>query len=523
MSILRRRELIVAVALYFCVFAGLSAALLSKHRPGDGSDYWVHLAAITSLAEGSTPAHLPLGGNPELRERHYDPSHAAWALVLRHTPLSGTDVMALAGIVNIAVFLCGLAFLASRFGPTALTASCFLLVMLFMWGIGYGWSNEYYLSILPGVGPFPSTLAWGLSFFVLGLIETWARRGGALRLAGAILLGMVTAAVHPLTALMFTLTFPVLWVWLGRTTWRRRWTVLLYPGTALVLSLLWGPTNALTQLHAVFGHTAERLGMTSVKTLDFLSPAEMLLALGPAPVGVLFLACVPRRRRLPLAAGMAMYAVAWFGGSLIGVPLAHRFLFFLVFTLHLTTALALKSGWRLWRHRRRLAGTARWSLAGVTPAVVAVAALLFPWVPLHVDRVASLTAGRLNLRTLSLRPSPLAQLEASCARIRAEMPPGGRVLTEHVMARQLAAFGVPIVPDGGLYAEPAYGLTPFFVRRIAEALPGTGATDLVLRWPDLKPAEREAMSRLGTVTTLPPDIVLVRLKQPAGQGGGGPS
>ena len=91
------------------------------------------------------------------------------------------------------------------------------------------------------------------------------------------------------------------------------------------------------------------------------------------------------------------------------------------------------------------------------------------------------------------------------------------------MARQLAAFGVPIVPRGGLYAEPTFGLTPFFVRRVSEALAGTGATHVLLRWPDLTPEEREAMSRLGTVTTLPPDIVLVRLKVRARQGAGGPS
>jgi len=210
-------------------------------------------------------------------------------------------------------------------------------------------------------------------------------------------------------------------------------------------------------------------------------------------------------------------------GSVVGVPLAHRFLFFLVFTLHLTTALALKSGWRLWRHRRRLAASPRWSLAGAPAAVVAVAALLFPWAPLHACRVASLAGSRLNVRALSLRPSPLVQLEASCARLRAELPPGGKVITEHVMARQLAAFGVPIVPEGGLDFVPTYGLTPLFARRVAEAVPGTGATHLLLRYGQLKPEERDAMSTLGTVTAMPPDLVVVRLKERVRQGGGGPS
>jgi hypothetical protein len=511
-STLRRRELLAALVLYLGVFTAVSIALLMKHMPGDGSDYWTHLAAIRALAEGRSPADLPLRPGPDMLERHYDPSHLAWAIVLRHSGLSGTDVMALAGIVHVAVFLCGLAFLASRLGPPALTASCFLVVMLFLWGTGFGWSNEYYLAVLPKVGPYPSMLAWGLSLFALGLVETWSRRGGALRLAGAMLLGALTVAVHPLTALMFGISFPVLWVWLARTSWSRRWAALLLPGAALALSLAWGHATFLTQLRMVLENPLVRLGQPSQGALGSPVSPQTLLALGPLPVAVVFLAWVPRRRRRQLAAGIGLYALAWLGGTLLGVPLAYRFIFFLAFVLHMTAGLALAFGWRLWRRRRRLAASRRWSPARVPAAVLATALLLAPCAPLQAYRLAGMAAGRLDVRALCLRPSPLVQLEDSCARLRAEMGRGRMVLSDSVAGRHLAAFGLPVVPPRWLPEEPPEELTPMFVRHAANSARAAGASYLLFRRAELTGQEKRILARQGAVRRMPPDVVLVQLR-----------
>ena len=259
MRILRRRELIVAVALYFGVFAGLSAALLSKHRPGDGSDYWVHLAAITSLAEGSTPAHLPLGGNPGAARAPLRPLPRRMG---PRTALHPADRHGRHGAGRHRQHR-RLPLRARIPGLTLRTNGADGLLLPDRHALHVGrrvrLEQRYYLSILPGVGPFPSTLAWGLSFFVLGLIETWSRCGGVLRLAGAMLLGVLTVAVHPLTALMFGLTFPVLWVWLSRTTWRRRWSVLSTRRGGRALAAV-GARHRAHAAHAVLGHGILRSG-----------------------------------------------------------------------------------------------------------------------------------------------------------------------------------------------------------------------------------------------------------------------
>jgi len=426
------------------------------------------------------------------------------------TPLRGTDVMALAGIVNVGVFLCGLAFLASRFGPVGVTAPCFLLVMLFMWGTGYGWSNEYYLSILPGVGPFPSTLAWGVSFFAFGLLHTWARRGGAARLGGATLLGTAAAAIHPLTALMFTLSFPALWVWFGRVPWRKRWAVLVYPCAALALALVASHVSVIGQVRAVFGGSGLSLGGTA-RGRSFLSPLTLLLALGPAPAGALLLPWVPRRWRRPLAAGMVIYAAIYLGGSLLGVPLAHRVLFFLVFQFHLAIALSLQLAWRRWRRARRLAG------AAPVPAVVAASAmLLIPWAPLHVARVGALLSERLDVGSLSIRPCALEQLEAQCLRLRGELPPGSRIMAQETSAYHLAAFGLPLARKPLYDHQVPPAIDAVFAKFAARRAHANGATHILLRAAALSPRQRAALERYGAARTIPPDMVLLTLKGPPG-------
>ena len=433
--------------------------------------------------------------------------------MLRVTGISGADVMALAGIVNVAVLLCGIAFMASCVGRTAAASVCLLAAMLFMWGSGFGWSNEYYLAILPEVGPYPSTLAWGLSLIAFGLVHTWSRRGGALRLAGAVALGMTVTVVHPLTALMFALSFPVLWVWMGRTSWRRRWTVLLYPALALAPFLAWGAFNVFAQTRTVMAQMPTHQGRFET-AMRFLSPSLVLQALGPALAGVLFLAWVPRRLRLPLAAGIAMYLVAWVGGSLLAVPLAHRFIFFFVFVLHLTIALALLSGWRIWLHRLRLRTERR--LAAPMPAALAASVmLLIPWAPLQALRLTAPMRSRLDVRTLSLRPSPLAQLEETCLQIRGELPPGARIITDTATAHQLPAFGLPMVPRGGMSMKSPQTIDAAFITYAAGAAQAARATHMVLRHSELTPAQMQVLAGLGSVREMPPDVIVVTLAAPA--------
>ncbi|MHC4593289.1 MAG: hypothetical protein ACYS8L_11450, partial [Planctomycetota bacterium] len=61
--------------------------LATLTKPWPASDYWVHLAVIRTLAEGGELEDIPLAESPGYFQRHHDPHHVLWALVMRHTGL----------------------------------------------------------------------------------------------------------------------------------------------------------------------------------------------------------------------------------------------------------------------------------------------------------------------------------------------------------------------------------------------------------------------------------------------------
>jgi hypothetical protein len=525
----RARWTTATVLGYLVLYGTVGLALICK--PFNTGDYCVHLSVIRSLAEGRALQDNPLSEGAI--ERLHDPEHVFWAFVMRHTSLSGTNLMALAGLVNVGVFFAGVAMLGRSLGPRRTMPLMLLLTLLFLWGVGYNWSNEYSFSMLPVGGAYPSTLAWGVSFMVLALCHTWSRHGGAARLVVAALLMAFVAAQHALTACMFTLWFPVMWVWLGRTTWRRRLTLAAFPFAALVISLLWAWNSVLTQLQLVRVAT-ENSGVTA-RAFHFLRPSVSLLALGPALAGLAFLPLAPRSWRRRLAAGAAIYATAWLCGSLLRITLAHRFVFFLVFALQLPVAGALARGVGLLSRRAE----ARRRLAGVWTAAFAV--LLLPWAPLQLWGATSHIRARISLRPLEIRPSRYAPYESVAEALAKRLNPNDRVLTDRTTAKLLAGLGVPIVQDGGLSGEDIWmpprldrsfsSLDPDYFDLVRWRHSVTGATHLLISHNDvlgrdkLAPWEKQALKSLGWISSSSPGFTLVKFRKEKGGGGqsAGPS
>ncbi|MHC4479885.1 MAG: hypothetical protein ACYS1C_02810 [Planctomycetota bacterium] len=498
----------VTAPLYVAVFGIVSLSVMAK--PWPGSDYWVHLAAVRTLAAGGEMAELSqtLHVSPALAQRHQEPLHLLCAAVLRRSGLSGSDVMVLAGILNVAVFLGGMLFLCRCLSCRWTLPVSLLVVTMLLWGTGYGWSSEYALSALPRVASYPATLAWGLSFFAFGLLHAWSRRGGLHLLGAAVVLGAAVTVVHGLTALMFTLSLPVLWVWTGRVSWRRRLAVCIYPLVALGLSLLWPHHSIVEQALAVTARGVTQAGAAQ-KSFGFLWPERMLVALGPIPAGLLFLALVAPRWRRRLGASTVAYGLLWVGASLAGVPLGHRFVFFLAFLLHLTIALALARGLCAWELRP---GAAKAALPPV--ALVACVMLLIPWGPLQTFRVADILRRRCDPETLAIVPSDLSLYEEACAALREDLPAGARIISDGFTARRLAACGLPVVPGGGLVREPSEFVGTDFVRAAAESARQHGATHLALEPGERDAEEQENLEALGVVMRLAPHLVLVELTVP---------
>lgn len=503
---LNRRLTAFTISSYLFLYALIGLAVLAK--PFNTGDYSVHLGVINALSEGRDLASLPFPGDV-MRLR--DPQHVFWAAMKNLTNLSGTDTMALAGLANLAIFFIGVAVLARSLGPRRMLPLMLLLTLLLAWGQGYRWSNEYSLSVLPIVAPFPATLAWGLSFMVLALCHNWSRHGGRWQLLTAIALMAFVAAQHALTAFMFTLWFPVMWVWLGRTTWRRRWIIACGPLAALALSLAWPYENFIGQLASV-GSSGASMSLQP-RALHFLRPSVALPALGPAWAGIFFLPLAPKSWRRRLIAASAIYFTAWIGLSLAGVRLSHRFVFFLGFALQLPIAGAAA----------RVAGVfmrmgLRANLAA--PWVALAALLLMPWTPLHLVEVTAPARARVDIGRRAITPSPYSAYEALASRLKDCVNRDTLILTDHSTGKMLAAYGAPVVPDGGLDASNGgfTSLAPSALEFVRARRAITGATHLLfsptqlLGRPNLTEQEFSALNSLGRASTPSAGFLLIEFK-----------
>jgi hypothetical protein len=498
-----------ALLLYAALYVVAALGILAK--PLDRRDYWVHMAVVCALAEGKDLGSIPIGNNRAALDRLNDPEHALWAAVMRHTGWKATDVFVAAGLVNLAVLLGGMFFLARSLSRSWIMAACLPAVLLLVWGTGYVWSSEYSYSVLPVFASYPSILAWGLSFSALGLVHRWLCGGGWRWLIVAAALGGLAITVHALTAVIFTLPFPVMWVWLRRVSWRRRIAVCVFPALAILISMLWPHNSLFGQLWTQYQKGA-RLGGNAIDNCFLLSYG--LLPLGPIWAGALFVFWAPRSWRRPLIAGIAVYGLAWIGLSLLGVPLAHRFVFYLAFALHLAIVGALVRGLRGWSEFR-----SKKSFAQISQMGAAILVLLFiPWAPMQVGRVAAACRHRIAFQTHSFRPSEVARYEESCRLLRKSMPEGEHVMVDERSYRILAAFGVPVVVDGGLIEGRFDALDPDTLEVVKRSAEATGATHflvdyILLSRSELKPWEQKGIDSLGRVTRLTPDFTLVELRR----------
>lgn len=498
------------ILLFLCLYLVVAAGILAK--PLDRSDYWVHLSVIRALAEGDAIEKISVHRNTTSILRLHDPYHALLALIMSRTALKWTNLLAAAALFNTALLFTGMIYLGRKLARRWTMPICLGMTVLFLWGTGYSWSNEIYFSILPKYGSYPSTLAWAISFFIMGLVLEWRRCGGIYRLLLAAGLSGLVITIHALTAVMFTLTFPVLWVWTTHTTWWKR-ALVLYPLPAVALSLLWPHNSLIGQLG--FAHVGGP-GANRVSNRILFWP-DMPLALGPAWLGIVLVGWAPRRWRRPLVAGIIVYLSAWLGTSALGMRLSHRFVFFLGFVMQMAIAVAVERFLRIGLRRgQRHPALFRAVLTGA-------AVLLIPWAPLHLWRLGMIYNDRVRFREMTLQPSLVDRYESACLALRRALPEGAVVLVDPNDTRIFAAYGISAIPSRGLSQSPASSLDPDFLDSLVVSARKAGATHFVvdhilLDRDDLRPREAANLRRRGEVTRFSPEFTVLEFRGATGSG-----
>ena len=199
-----RRSRLVCRALALLVFTGFVSYFgLVCFRQRWSGDFQLYCAAVTRVYEDALqPSHEAVMA-PASESFAYSPYLVLLALVGKLLGVSPYRALQLAGCANLVLFCASAAYLFARHSlhrRWELAATCFLFVTLFVRWKYFDWSSETSVVALGWVQAYPSTIAWVLAFFALGLLKGGVERGrlGSLAaIAGVVALLLLT---HGLTA-----------------------------------------------------------------------------------------------------------------------------------------------------------------------------------------------------------------------------------------------------------------------------------------------------------------------------------
>lgn len=374
------------------------------------SDYWEHSATLTEWLR-----NLGSPTNPHVASDDLGPRYMPWFWVLTVIGivfgLDAVDLMGISAVASYGLIITGMhLFMRDYFrNPWAPLAAW--LAIFICWGVSWNWSNLYQLRSFFYVAGFPSSFCFGLS-----LIAFWVTlrylRGELSTVTGVAWIALLAALmflVHPLTGVFGMAGCGLLAITESRAAWDTRVVSLLSILLGMALAELWPYFSPLKLTLGLYGASPEKwfVAAESVGMLErfrsgawaqiFYDRRLVLIMFGPALLGIpLCLWLLAQRKHLFIGLGALLMSVPYLANFFVEIPLAHRFLLFLVVFLHMAIAWFTLACMRFWRTQsgHRLARPAQ------------LATLLF-WSGLGVANVALLameySGYTLDPKTLSVR------------------------------------------------------------------------------------------------------------------------
>ena len=399
--------LFFAIASLFGVWLAWDAVFFQLVTYSPWADYWEHTAAFTEwLRNFSSPAN-PHAADPSLSPR-YMPVFWVLTSIGILFGLDAIDLMAMSAVFNYALIVIGLRlFMQDYFRNPWAPLVAFIAVFMF-WGVSWNWSNLYQFRSFLYVAGFPSSLVFGLS-----LISFWtvlkALRGDVSLLISSCLIAALAALMfvcHPLTGVFGVASCALLTLTEHAKSAKYRIFILLALAAGLLLAELWPYFSVWKLTLGLYGDGPEKwfAAGESMAPLErfrsgawqhiFYSPKLILVILGPALLGIpVCIWLLLRRKCFFVVGGALMMSVPYFAHFFVEVPLAHRFLLFVVFYLQLALVWLILRVFDSWRTKPRSsqAGYAMWAtlacLAIVIIVNVGLAAAEFRGYNFHPDRL----------------------------------------------------------------------------------------------------------------------------------------
>jgi len=181
-----------------CVLFGAGMVVQTIGQRWSG-DYWAHRSAVLELSHHPWSRVQPYTGS-HVADPELSPYTLALGLAARGSPFGVADLLSVAALVNVALFLIALRRFVGRFSKAAMAPFWTLLATLFLWGLEpWRWSGYLNANSIGFGLPYPSMFAAALLLFAVCALIDFCDEGRSSQLAALVVLAPVVVLTHPFT------------------------------------------------------------------------------------------------------------------------------------------------------------------------------------------------------------------------------------------------------------------------------------------------------------------------------------
>jgi len=314
-----------------------------------GYDFWEHSALIREWMK-----NLWHPGNPHLAintgSPRYMPFFFFLTVLAKIFGLTPIQVLGIGGVMTMILFLYGVWLFLPLYFREDWAAFIGLIVLLGGWGVAWYWSNCYQLRCLFYVITYPSSFVFSLAFLSFWLAAKILRQAES-PIWGFISLGIISAVMllcHPLTGAFAIASLCLLALLEPDVAFSHRLKVIGIVLMGAVAAELWPYFSVWDIILGTSNGKAESwvkpdnvvINSSRIKILYhthlFYNPKQFFVAIGPALLGIpalIYLAY--KREHLFIVAGFILMSLPFVTNLFFPIPLGHRFLFYMIFYLHL--------------------------------------------------------------------------------------------------------------------------------------------------------------------------------------------
>jgi len=311
------------------------------------SDFWEHSATIHEWTR-----NLWHPGNPHLAidtgSPRYMPFFFLLTVLARVLDLNPIQVLGIGGVFTMILFLYGVWLFLRLYFRNDWAPLVGLIVLLGGWGVGWYWPNCYQLRCLFYVIVFPSSFVFSLSFLSFWL-ATKILRQQAIALWGLLSLGFLSALMllcHPLTGAFAIGSLCLLALLEPNVPFSHRWRLIAVVLMGALTAELWPYFSVWRVMLGTSGGETEswmeagKIVSSRIKMLYhehlFYDPQQLFVTIGPGLLGIPLLIYLGyKREQFFIVSGFIVMSLPFVVNLFFRIPLGHRFLFFMIFYLHL--------------------------------------------------------------------------------------------------------------------------------------------------------------------------------------------